>query len=165
MKKTVLLVEDEEDTADLLRQILEQEGYTVAYAKDGRQALILIETMVPTAIVLLDMIVPYANGFELLAALRRNAEWQRIPIIMVSANSYGPDIHTALEQGATGYVVKADGPREMAVKIRRVLSSLAPATEADTEVTAAAPAARPRTRAKRKPRRPSRRAAASDEAA
>lgn len=122
MSRTILCVEDEQDTADLIRMILAREGYTAVLAADGRQAICLIETMLPPALILLDVVVPYVNGFELLAALRRNPDWQHVPIIMVSADYYQPDIQRALAEGANAYVVKTPGLQDLARTVNQVLS-------------------------------------------
>jgi len=133
MSRTILCVEDEEDTGDLIQRTLEREGYVVARARDGRQAICLIETMLPPALILLDLVVPYANGFELLDALCRNPDWQHVPIIMLSADYYEPDIQRALAGGAHAYVVKKQGLHELVQTVRQLLS--VPATQGSTEPT------------------------------
>lgn len=122
MSRTILCVEDEQDTGDLVQTILEREGYTVVRAADGRQAICLIETMLPPSLILLDVVVPYVNGFELLIALRRNPDWQHVPIIMVSADYYEPDIQRALAEGATAYVVKTAGLQNLVRAVSQVLT-------------------------------------------
>ena len=121
MSQTILCIEDEEDTGNLIQALLEREGYLVVRARDGRQALCLFETMRPPALVLLDVVVPYVNGFEQLAALRKNPAWQHTPIIMVSADYYQPDIQRALTEGATAYVVKKPGLQDLIQKVRQIL--------------------------------------------
>ena len=131
MSRTILCVEDEEDTGNLIQLTLEREGYVVARARDGRQAICLIETMLAPRLILLDLVVPYVNGFELLGALRRNPNWKHVPIIMLSADHYEPDIHRALAEGATAYVVKNPGLYELVQTVRQLLS--VPATQGSTE--------------------------------
>ena len=121
MKYKVLVVEDEQDTADLLKTILEREGFSVIHAKDGRQAANLIETMRAPSLVLLDMVIPYVSGFELLSVIRHHPDWQEVPVIMLSADYYEPDIQRALREGATTYVVKQPGLHELIQAIVRVL--------------------------------------------
>jgi len=122
MTHTILCVEDEPDTGNMIQAILEREGYRVVRASDGRQAVCLIETILPPALVLLDIVLPYVNGFELLAGLRRNPDWQHIPIIMLSADSYKPDIQQALNEGATAYVVKQRGFHELVQRVKEILA-------------------------------------------
>jgi DNA-binding response OmpR family regulator len=100
-------------------------------------------------------VVPYVNGFELLVALRRNPDWQHIPIIMVSADYYEPDIQRALAEGANAYVVKTPGLHDLLESVRQILPSLT--TEGPTEpdqvcVEAAIPTSRKRRGSERRHR-------------
>lgn len=122
-RRSILIVEDEEDTASLIRLKFEEERWVVVHAKDGRVASSLIETLSPTSIVLLDMVLPYRNGYELLMEFRNHQNWKHVPIIMISANSYAPDIRKAMQLGASGYIVKADGVDEMRNQIHKVLNA------------------------------------------
>jgi len=126
MKTKVLVVEDEQDTADLLKSILEREGFSVLHAGDGRQASTLIDTIRPPSLVLLDMVIPYVSGFELLGVIRRHPDWQGIPVIMLSADYYEPDIQRALREGATAYVVKQPGLHDLIQAIAQVLPPAVP---------------------------------------
>ena len=123
MKKSILVVEDEDDSADLLRRILERQGYSVVLAKDGRQVLDMIEIIRPPALILLDMVIPYVNGFELLGVFRRHADWKHVPIVAVSANHYPPDIQRALDEGATIYHAKSCSQGTLLKSIRTLLGS------------------------------------------
>lgn len=123
MKKSILVVEDEDDSADLLRHSLERQGYSVVHAKDGRQVIDMLDTLRPTALILLDMVIPYVNGFELLGVFRRHADWKHVPIVVVSANTYPPDIQRALAEGATTYHAKSNSQRTLLKSIRTVLGS------------------------------------------
>ncbi|NGZ97067.1 MAG: two-component system response regulator [Nitrospira sp. WS110] len=120
-KHKVLVVEDEQDTADLLKHVLEREGFSVLQAKDGRQASTMIGTVRPPSLVLLDLVVPYVSGSELLKLIRDHPDWARTPVIVVSADSYEPDIQQALRQGATAYVTKQKGSAGLIEAMRRVL--------------------------------------------
>lgn len=150
MTPTILSIEDEQDTSALLKSVLERDGYHVVHAADGRQAICLIETMLPPALILLDVILPYVNGFELLIALRLNPDWKHVPIIMVSADSCAADIERALAHGATDYVVKTAGIEEVMRKVRRALSSVVvDAPPAVTEAPVRPMPTRPRRRTAR----------------
>ncbi len=121
MNTTVLVVEDEQDTAELLKRLLEREGFSVLHAGDGRQARTLIDTIRPPSLVLLDMVIPYVSGFELLRVIRRHPDWQLTPIIMLSADDYEPDIQQALREGATAYVTKQKGSAGLLQAVKRFL--------------------------------------------
>ncbi|MEQ1845619.1 MAG: response regulator [Nitrospira sp.] len=126
MNTTVLVVEDEQDTAELLKRLLEREGFSVLHAGDGRQARTLIDTIRPPSLVLLDMVLPYVSGFELLRVIRRHPDWQHTPIIMLSADNYEPDIQQALREGATAYVTKQKGSTALLQAVKRLLPATPP---------------------------------------
>lgn len=116
-----LVAEDDEQLAYILRFILEREGFEVHAAPDGRTAKQFIATLPPPAIVLLDVMLPHVNGYELLAQLRATAGWQAVPVIMLTARSQEQDIVHGLEAGANDYMVKPFKPEELRARIRRLL--------------------------------------------
>ncbi|MFZ3012267.1 MAG: response regulator [Nitrospira sp.] len=126
MSTTVLVVEDEQDTAELLKCVLERTGFLVTYAKDGRQATTLIETTCAPSLVLLDMVIPYVSGIELLRVIRRHPDWQGVPVIMLSADDYEPDIQQALREGATAYVTKQKGSAALLQAVKQLLPATPP---------------------------------------
>lgn len=103
---TVLMVEDHDDTACLVRFILEQNGYTVRHAPDGWNAKRLTETAEPPDLVLLDISLPSLSGLEVLRAIRTAPEWQWIPVIILSADNREETIAEATTLGATEYLKK-----------------------------------------------------------
>ena len=86
VKPTVLVVEDERDLTTLLRYNLEKEGYRVAEAHDGEEALLMLNEERPD-LVLLDWMMPETNGYELLRRLRKEEVTARLPVIMVTAKT------------------------------------------------------------------------------
>ena len=78
--------------------------------------------MPPPALVLLDIMLPYLNGLQLLAQIRQKAEWQNVPIIMLTADSNERDIEQALAAGANDYMVKPFNPRELIARLRRFIN-------------------------------------------
>jgi CheY-like chemotaxis protein len=84
--KTVLLVDDEHAIIDALSGILEDEGFRVVTAANGRDALVCLETMSPLPdVALVDVMMPVMDGRELLERLRGDPRWSRIPVVMMSA--------------------------------------------------------------------------------
>lgn len=142
MKTTVLVVEDEQDTAELLKCVLERTGFLVTHAKDGRQATTLIETTRAPSLVLLDMVIPYVSGIELLRVIRRHPDWQGVPVIMLSADDYEPDIQQALREGATAYVTKQKG----SAGLLQAVTQLLPATLPQDQIVPTAGSGNPRAR-------------------
>lgn len=122
---TIWLIEDEEDVAFLLRFLLERSGYNVERAEDGRQAMARIELSADSDkvpdLVLLDIMLPYHDGLEILARLRAQPEWEDVPVIMLTAKSREADIVRALEVGADDYVTKPFQPDELLARLRRFL--------------------------------------------
>ncbi len=118
----VLVAEDDAQIAYLLQFLLEREGYRVLLAPDGREALRLVDETPPTKLVILDVMMPYADGFEVLAHLRAKPEWRRTPVLMLTARSQEKDIVRALDAGAADYVVKPFLPDELKARIRRLLA-------------------------------------------
>lgn len=122
---TILMVEDSEDIAFLVRFLLERNGYQVEHAEDGRQALARIAEkegsgQVPD-LVLLDSMLPYHDGLEILTRLRAQPAWEQVPVIMLTAKSREEDIIRALELGADDYVTKPFQPDELLARLRRLL--------------------------------------------
>lgn len=118
---TALVAEDEKFIAQLLRFILEREGFRVEHAADGREAERLIATLAAPTVVLLDIMLPYTDGFDLIAAIRAQPGWQTLPILMLSSKGSERDIARALDAGADDYIVKPFQPDELKARLRRML--------------------------------------------
>lgn len=119
---SVLVAEDDGQIAYLLQFLLVREGYRVLRAHDGRESLKIIDEVSPPALVLLDIMMPFADGFEVLTHLRAKPEWHDTPVIMLTARSQEKDIVRALDLGATDYVVKPFLPDELKARIRRLVA-------------------------------------------
>ena len=118
--RTALVVEDDQIVIMLLEHLLARRGFSVRTARDGRAALDLIESLpAPPELVLLDVMLPYLDGFELIRRIRQNAAWSGVPIIMLTAKSQEQNIVRALDSGANDYVVKPFRPEELMARIRR----------------------------------------------
>lgn len=120
-KPRILLVEDEDDIAFLIRFLLERNGFEVDHSNDGRQALERIEGGAPPTLVLMDIMLPYHDGLELVERLRSKPAWQAVPLLMLTAKARETDIVKALELGADDYVTKPFQPEELLARIRRLV--------------------------------------------
>lgn len=118
-KPKVLMVEDEEDTASLLKFLLERANYRVVHAKDGRTAQEFVDTMPLPDIVLLDVMLPFLSGLQVLTYIRSKKEWEKVPIVMLTADGSEHDIKRALETGANDYMLKPFNPRELTSRLKR----------------------------------------------
>ncbi|MFH0852270.1 MAG: response regulator [bacterium] len=115
MPKLILFVEDEPTLQKTLGRALEGEGYEVQSALDGQSGLALVGRIKPD-LVLLDLILPKMDGFEVLKKLKENPETSDIPVIVLTNLESPQDIEKALSGGATSYLVKANYELEDVVK-------------------------------------------------
>ncbi len=120
---TALVVEDSEHVAYLLEYMLEREGFEVLVANNGRDAADFVAQLPPPDIVLLDVMLPYKDGFEIVREIRHSDAWADTPVIMLSARSLEEDVVRALEAGANDYVMKPYNPRELLARIKRHIAS------------------------------------------
>ena len=122
-KGTVIVVEDDQIIAMVVEHLLSRRGFTVEIARDGRQALTFMEEMPMPALVVLDVMLPYVDGFDLIRRIRAHATWGKVPVVMLTAKSQEQHIVKALDDGANDYVVKPFRPGELMARIRRVIRS------------------------------------------
>ena len=102
----ILIVEDDEDVANLTMRWLERAGYAVQHALDGPAALEFLSQEPLPVLVLLDVMLPKIDGFEVLRRLRAEARTKQLPVVMVSSFSRDKDARRGRELGANDYIVK-----------------------------------------------------------
>ncbi|MCE9597648.1 MAG: response regulator [Spirochaetia bacterium] len=122
----LLIVEDEDDIAQLMRFNLEEEGFIVSISNNGMEALNKIERNVPDAMIL-DLMLPGLNGLEILKKIRAKFDF---PVVMVTARSAETDAVLGLELGADDYIRKPFSPRELVARVKAVFRRKAPPREA-----------------------------------
>jgi len=122
----VHLVEDEQDVAELIRYNLTKEGYDVVLSANGNEALRVAREHRPD-VILLDIMVPQLNGWEVCRRLKKDPDLAQIPVIMVSGRVEEGDKVLGFEVGADDYVTKPFSPRELIARIRAVLRRGRPA--------------------------------------
>lgn len=120
MNEKIALVEDEPDLATLASQVLAKDGFKVSAYPDASSFLRSLEKGKPD-LILLDLMLPDADGLDVCRMIRRNESWRTIPIIMVTAKGSETDRVLGLELGADDYVVKPIAFKELAARIRAVL--------------------------------------------
>ncbi len=106
MNKTVFVIEDDEDLLQILKYNLEKEGYSLHTARDGLTALWEIGKKERPDCILLDLMMPSPNGFEVCDYLKSSEDYREIPLVIISAKNAGEDIERALELGADAYLPK-----------------------------------------------------------
>ncbi len=122
MATHILTVEDDERIRTAVRMALEDEGWQVHEADTGETALEVFEAH-PTDVVLIDLMLPGIDGFELCRALRRTSD---VPIVMVTARTDTHDVVAGLEAGADDYLTKPFQPKELSARIRALLRRTRP---------------------------------------
>ncbi|WP_370211119.1 phosphate regulon transcriptional regulator PhoB [Roseovarius sp.] len=122
----VLLVEDEPAQRDILTYNLEADGFEVAAAENGEEALLLVDEVSPDIIVL-DWMLPNVSGIEVCRQLKSRSDTRGVPIIMLSARSEEVDRVRGLETGADDYVVKPYSVAELMARVRAQLRRTRPA--------------------------------------
>jgi two-component system alkaline phosphatase synthesis response regulator PhoP len=116
---TVLVVEDEPDVAELIRYHLAKEGYDVRIAANGGDAVKYAQGIQPD-LILLDIMVPQLNGWEVCRRLKQDPETRALPVIMVTGRVEEGDKVLGFELGADDYVTKPFSPRELVARVRAV---------------------------------------------
>jgi two-component system alkaline phosphatase synthesis response regulator PhoP len=119
-KEHILVVDDETDILELVRYNLAREGYRVSCAESGEDAITQARTQLPD-LILLDLMLPEIDGFEVCKILKNDPKTMYIPIVMLTAKGEESDIVAGLELGAEDYVTKPFSPRVLIARIRTIL--------------------------------------------
>jgi two-component system, OmpR family, alkaline phosphatase synthesis response regulator PhoP len=130
IKKSVLIVEDEEDIRELVSYHLLKEGYQVAGVASGEEALAVAESQ-PPDLILLDLMLPGVDGSMVCRRLRENPTTEGIPIVMLTAKGEEADVVAGLNLGANDYITKPFSPKVLLARIRAVLRRITPPVAPD----------------------------------
>jgi two-component system phosphate regulon response regulator PhoB len=115
----VLVIEDEKDIAELIEFNLKREGYYVRNVFSGEDALIEVSKFIPD-IIILDIMLPGIDGFEICTKIRNDPKLKKIPILMLTAKSEDEDIIHGLETGADDYITKPFSPKVLLARINAI---------------------------------------------
>jgi DNA-binding response OmpR family regulator len=118
--RTVLIVEDDPDIAELIRHRMEQADLTCMVAEDGPDALRIAGSELP-ALILLDLMLPHMDGLQVLERLREDPDTAEIPVIIMTARAAEDDRVEGLRRGAVDYVTKPFSVRELMARVQNVL--------------------------------------------
>ena len=119
-KKTVLLVEDNEDNLVVYRTILEHVGYEVIEARDGEEGVNRARSELPD-IILMDISIPKIDGWEATERLKRDGQTSEIPIIALTAHALEEDRAKAMRAGCDGYLAKPVEPRRVVQEVEKFI--------------------------------------------
>lgn len=119
MPLKVLVCDDERHIVRLIQVNLERQGYTVVTAFDGKEGLEKVRSEKPDLMVL-DVMMPYMDGFEVLKTLRREPEYESLPVIMLTAKAQDKDVFEGYHYGADMYLTKPFNPMELVMFVKRI---------------------------------------------
>lgn len=123
MKKKILIIEDEKSLANLLYKKLKTEGYEVLKAWNGKEGLDLIKKEKPD-LILLDIIMPEIDGFEVMEIISKNKRLKKIPIIIISNSGQPIEISRARKLGVVDWLIKTEfDPQEVVDKVKKQISN------------------------------------------
>lgn len=118
----ILVVEDEVVNQQMMTMVLEKENYQVILAKDGQEAIDILESKIPN-LILMDIKMPKINGLEVTKLIKTNPKLQHIPIVMLSAHTEQPVVNECLKCGAVDYLIKPAQRKELLDRVTRFIKS------------------------------------------
>ena len=121
MAKKILIVDDEENIVISLEFLIEQAGYELQIAKNGEEALAQVASFAPD-LMLLDVMMPKINGFEVCRRVREMPEGQQLKIIMLTAKGREVEITKGVAMGADTYITKPFSTKELMAQVRQMLN-------------------------------------------
>ncbi len=120
MAKKIVLAEDEPQIARLIEFKLKKEGYQVTWKENGKEALEAIKAEEPD-LVILDVMMPVMDGYEVLRRLKEDENLKSIPVIMLTARAQERDVVKGIDLGAEDYITKPFHPAELLARVKRIL--------------------------------------------
>jgi len=121
-KYTIMIIEDDVFVMDIYQTKLSQEGFNVVGAINGVEAVKKLETEIPD-LILLDIIMPYMGGLEVLAEIKKNERVKNVPVIMLTNLSQKEEVNSAMGMGANDFLIKSHfTPSEVLEKIKNILN-------------------------------------------
>jgi two-component system, cell cycle response regulator DivK len=122
MSKRILVVEDQEDNRQILRDLLSHSGYEMIEAEDGEQALIQAAKHIPD-LILMDIQLPVLDGYEATRRLKADPKLKNIPVVVITSYALSGDEQKARAAGCDAYVAKPYSPRALLAKIREFVQA------------------------------------------
>ena len=121
MSKRILVVEDQEDNRQILRDLLGNAGYELTEAENGEEAIAAVAKRRPD-LILMDIQLPVMDGYEATRRIRSNPDLKSVPIIAVTSYALTGDEDKAVAAGCNGYISKPYSPRDLLAKVRSYLA-------------------------------------------
>ncbi len=121
MSRSVLVVDDEPNIVLSIKFLMKQQGYEVRTASNGEEALQALDEKVPD-LILLDVMMPKPDGYEVCQRIRATAKWRAIPVIMLTAKGREVEREKGFAMGADDYITKPFATQELVAKVQAILS-------------------------------------------
>jgi DNA-binding response OmpR family regulator len=118
---SILVIEDDKILARMLLHLLDRRGFNVRHAPNGKAAIEEVETGAPPDLILLDLLLPFFDGFEILNRIKETPSWQNVPVIILTSKTQEFSVVRAFEAGAMDYVTKPFHVEELMLRVRRFL--------------------------------------------
>lgn len=119
--RRVVTIDDDQSICSIVRVVMEREGYEVEELHDGRAAIDYIEKNPPCAMVIVDLMLPFVDGLQVVRKIRATPGWQEVPVIVLSSNSSEREIIDLFKAGASEYMTKPFSTLELAARARRLV--------------------------------------------
>jgi DNA-binding response OmpR family regulator len=120
-QRHVLVIEDDLTISGLIEFRLQRDGYAITKVTDGKAAMVAFGNLPIPDLVVMDVMMPFHDGYELLTALRAREAWARVPVIMLTSMTREEDILKGLQMGATDYVTKPFRPAELSARVKALI--------------------------------------------
>jgi two-component system, OmpR family, alkaline phosphatase synthesis response regulator PhoP len=120
MSRTVLVVEDEANIVDSLSFLMKQAGFEVLIARDGDTAIRMMQSR-PADLILLDIMLPRRDGYEVCREIRSNPNWDSVRIVMLTARGHDFDRRKGMRLGADAYITKPFSTRDIVSRVQELL--------------------------------------------
>ena len=121
--RDVLVIEDDPVVSRLVEHLLIRRGFAVHVVTDGLQAQNLLKTVSRPSVIVMDVMLPYVSGFELISEIRKTPGWDTVPVVMLTSKSQERDVLRAFDAGVNDYVVKPFRPEEFVARVRRLANA------------------------------------------
>ena len=121
MPKKILVVDDEPNIALSVEYLMKRQGYEVTIANDGQQALDMLAEQIPD-LMILDVMMPHKNGFDVCIEVRSNDAMSRLPILMLTAKGREAEMKKGLSLGADAYITKPFSTHDLVAKVNELLA-------------------------------------------
>ena len=120
-RSSIVIVEDDENIGELLGFMFRRDGFDTVMLRDGRSAEEYVAAGEPAAAVLLDVMLPYRDGFAVAAAIRADPRWRDVPIVMLTGRSLAADVERGRAIGVTDYVLKPFRPPALLGRVKSLI--------------------------------------------